>query len=77
MGKGTTELVALAKNKSDDPRFAVCYARGSVFKPEGNFFRVEKGKRYLVNRALCITKYYGSRCEVCPNREFTLTFKSC
>lgn len=71
----TTELVALGKEKSDDPRFAVCYARGSRFRKEGRFFRVEKGKRGLVSRALCITEFFGSRCRICPNRDFKVSFK--
>lgn len=68
----TTELVALAKDKCEDPRFAVCYARGSVFKAEGHFHRVEKGKRSLVSRALCLSEHYGKRCQICPNRDFTV-----
>lgn len=68
-----TELVSLTHDQSDDPRLAVCYARGSVFKPEGKFMRVEKGMRTRVNRALCIAKHFGHRCEVCPNYEASLT----
>lgn len=69
-----TELVTLNKDRADDPRYAVCYARGSVFKPDGHFFRVEKGKRSVVLRALCLSMYYGSRCKVCPNSNFTVKF---
>jgi hypothetical protein len=69
-----TELVTLNKDRADDPRYAVCYARGSVFKPEGHFFRVEKGKRSVVLRAMCLTSYYGSRCVACPNYNFVASF---
>jgi hypothetical protein len=70
-----TELIAL-RDDSGDPRFAVCYARGSSFKREGNFLRVEKGKRSLVNRALCVVETFGSRCRQCPNYNVKLTFKA-
>jgi hypothetical protein len=69
-----TELISLHKDKSDDPRFAVCYARGSVFKLEGHFHRVERGKRSLVSRALCLAEHFGNRCAICPNRNFKATF---
>ncbi len=71
--KRATELVSLHKDKSDDPKYAVCYARGAVFKPEGNFHRVEKGKRSLVSRVLCITEFFGNRCKTCPNHDFSVT----
>lgn len=71
-----TELVTLNKDKADDPRYAVCYARGSVFKQEGHFFRVEKGKRTVVLRALCVSLYYGNRCRICPNSSFTAKFET-
>jgi hypothetical protein len=67
-----TELISLLKDKSSDPRYAVCYARGTVFKAEGNFFRVEKGRRGLVSRALCLLEHYGSRCKICPNSDFSV-----
>ena len=67
-----TELVALLVDKSEDQRYAVCYARGSVFKPEGHFHRVEKGRRSVVLKALCATTFYGKRCKVCPNYSFSL-----
>jgi hypothetical protein len=69
-----TELIALSKDTADDPRFAVCYGRGSVFRPDGHFFRVEKGKRSLVSRTLCTTQHFGSRCRICPNSSFTVVF---
>lgn len=69
-----TELVTLNKDKAADPRYAVCYARGSVFKQEGHFFRVEKGKRAVVLRALCVALYHGNRCKICPNSSFTMKF---
>ena len=72
----TTELISFLKDKSEDPYLAVCYARGSVFRPEGKFFRVEKGKRTLVPRVLCVLHHYGPRCRSCPNAEFTVTFRS-
>jgi hypothetical protein len=71
-----TELVTLNKDKADDPRYAVCYARGSVFKAEGHFFRVEKGKRTVVLRALCLSQYFGSRCKICPHSRFSVKFVS-
>lgn len=67
-----TELVTLNKDRADDPKYAVCYARGSVFRPEGHFFRVEKGKRTVVLRAMCLSMYYGNRCKICPNKDFNL-----
>lgn len=71
-----TELVSLNKDKAEDPRFAVCYARGSVFRPEGRFFRVEKGKRSLVSRALCLSEHFGKRCKTCPNHDFKIKLVS-
>lgn len=71
-----TELISLQKDKSDDPRYAVCYARGSTFRKEGNFWRVEKGKRTVVLRALCVKQYFGRRCRNCPNSEFSVTFRA-
>jgi hypothetical protein len=71
----TTELVSLLKDRHDDPRYAVCYARGSIFKKEGNFWRVERGRRTVVRRDLCATSHFGRRCKICPNHEFELTVK--
>lgn len=71
-----TELVAIQKEKSEDPRFAVCYARGTTFKKEGNLFRVEKGQRNLVHRALCVVGHFKSRCRVCPHYDFTVTLRA-
>jgi len=71
-----TELISLNKDKSDDPRYSVCYARGSSFKKKGHFFQVEKGKRTLVPRALCVEMHFKRRCAMCPNSEFTATFRS-
>jgi hypothetical protein len=70
-----TELISLTKDRSDDPRYAVCYARGSSFRPEGNFWRVEKGARALISRALCVVQHYGNRCKQCPNSKFSVTFQ--
>ncbi len=72
----TTELISLNKDVCDDPRYAVCYARGSSFRKEGNFLRVEKGKRTLVPRALCVIQHFGRRCRLCPNSEFAVTFRA-
>lgn len=64
----TTELIpAQPALCSEDKKFAVCYARGSVFKREGNFLKVEKGVRTTVHRSLCLVRFYGSRCDACPN----------
>jgi len=71
-----TELITLNKDTTEDPRFAVCYARGSVFRPEGHFFRVEKGKRSVVLRALCASLYFGRKCEICPNSRFKMRFRA-
>lgn len=71
-----TELITLSKDVAEDPRFAVCYARGSVFRPEGHFFRVEKGKRTVVLRALCASLHFGRKCEICPNSRFKMRFLS-
>lgn len=64
-----TELITLNADtaKCEDPRFAVCYGRGSSFRPEGKFFRVEKGARTVVHRSLCLVHNFGRRCEKCPN----------
>lgn len=70
-----TELITLNKDTSDDPHYAVCYARGSVFRKEGHFFRVEKSKRTVVLRALCLSMFYGKKCLECPNSKFTAKFK--
>lgn len=71
-----TTLVDLRDDKHPEPRFAVCYARGQVFKPEGDEIRVELGKRTLVNRALCVQEFYESRCRKCPNSSGQLTLKA-
>ncbi|OHD24330.1 MAG: hypothetical protein A2Y38_09180 [Spirochaetes bacterium GWB1_59_5] len=71
-----TELVSLLKDVSTDPRYAVCYARGAVFKKEGGFFRVERGRRALVSRALCVAEFFESRCRACPNSSFSLRLTS-
>lgn len=68
-----TGHVSLKLDQSSDPRFAVCYARGSVFKPEKEFHKVELGMRTRVHRSLCLVSYYGSRCEKCPNHNVTVT----
>lgn len=64
-----SELIALTNEtlSCDDPRFSVCYARGSSFRKEGQFYRVEKGARNVVHRSLCLTHHYGSRCKICPS----------
>lgn len=67
-----TELIALQTDIQEDPKFATCYARGASFKPEGKFFRVEKGARTVVHRSLCLTHYYGRRCEMCPFSKITV-----
>lgn len=63
-----SELITLTAEslQCDDKRFSVCYARGSSFRKEGKFFRVEKGSRTVVHRALCLVHHFGSRCEACP-----------
>ena len=71
-----TELITLTADTVDDPRFAVCYARGSVFRQEGKFHRVEKGKRGLVSRALCMAAAFGVRCAQCPGYNMLLTFRA-
>lgn len=71
-----TELITLKADTSDDPRFAVCYGRGATLKREGNFHRVEKGKRHLVHRALCVTEAFGSKCKQCPNHNAILHFQA-
>lgn len=71
-----TALVDLTEDKHPDPRYAVCYARGQVFKSEGSEIRVELGKRTLVNRALCVQLFYKERCQQCPNSDGQLTLKA-
>ena len=71
-----TILVDLRSDKSTDPRYAVCYAKGRTFKLEGHELRVEAGKRALVHRTLCAARYYGDRCTVCPNAQGQLRLKA-
>jgi hypothetical protein len=64
----STEIIDLAAEKTET-KYAVCYASGSTFKPTGKgatTFIVERGKRRLVNRSLCVVQYYKTRCQVCP-----------
>ena len=73
-----TELLALDETNlliADDRRLAVCYARGSSFHKEGRLYRVEKGARGVVHRALCLTHHYGSRCKICPNGSITIELR--
>ena len=72
----TTELVSLHKDRSDDPRYAVCYAHGSVFRKENKFWRVERGKRTLVLRSLCVEQHFPRRCKHCPNSQILVSFQS-
>ncbi len=64
-----SEIIALNEEalRCDDPRFSVCYARGSSFRKEGKFFRVERGARNVVHRSLCLIHHYGPRCKICPH----------
>jgi hypothetical protein len=70
-----TELVAPLKDVSADPRFAVCYGRGSVLRAEGNFLRVESGSRTLAHRALCVLMVHGKKCSECPNHNTTVRLR--
>lgn len=76
MKPSKTVVVDLHREQHPDPRFAICYARGQVFKQEGSELRVEMGRRALVNRTLCIQQHYGSRCEICPNAKGSLTLRA-
>lgn len=69
-----SELIPF-KDDPGDPRFAACYARGSVFKREGRFLRVERGMRTIVPRALCMAAHFGSRCQACPNYHQRIVFR--
>lgn len=73
-----TETVCLSTDQPNDPRYATCYANGSVFKVEegGRFHRVEKGKRTVVSRALCVLEHFGERCKICPNSTVSITWKA-
>lgn len=68
-----TELVDLRKLRGDKPGFITCYAGGSVFKPDGAQFRVEKGRARLISRALCVEQFYGNRCKRCPHSQAVVT----
>lgn len=73
-----TELLALDESNllcAGEPRFAVCYARGSSFRKEGGLYRVEKGARSVVHRSLCLTHHYGARCKICPNGAITIELR--
>ena len=77
MAKRETILVNLGTEKAHHPGFAVCYARSSVFKPEGRrLVRVEKGKRTEVNRVLCLRKMFRGRCSRCPHSNFEVEFEA-
>lgn len=69
-----SELIDLREDQPADPRYAACYASGSVFRNEpGNAFHlVEKGARRVVSRALCVLQTFGKKCERCPNSEATI-----
>lgn len=72
----TTELIPPKREiVEDDRRFAVCYARGSVFRKEGNFLKIEKGSRTVVNRALCLVQHFGKRCAICPNSDIKVALE--
>ena len=72
-----TETVCLRTDIPEDPRYAACYASGSVFKAEegGKFHRVEKGRRTVVSRALCVMEHFGAKCRACPNHSVSLTWR--
>jgi len=71
-----TGLVDLHREKHPDPRFSICYARGKVFKPEGQELRVELGMRSIVSKALCASGFFADRCEICPNSKGNVTLKA-
>lgn len=71
-----TELISLVKDRSDSPTLAVCYAGGGKFVREGNFWRVEVGRRTLVHRSLCAVRHFGKRCDLCPNSQVRLVLKA-
>ena len=70
----SSELIPF-KDDTGDPRFAACYARGSVFRREGRFLRVERGMRTIVPRALFMDTHFKERCKVCPSYTQTIVFK--
>lgn len=64
----STEIIDLA-TETVTSKYATCYASGATFKPTGKgatTFVVERGKRRLVNRTLCVVQYFKTRCQVCP-----------
>jgi hypothetical protein len=71
----TTELIALAGEKCEDDKFAVCYAKGSSFRKDGHLYRVEKGARTVVHRSLCLIQYFEKRCTICPHSKLTVTLE--
>jgi hypothetical protein len=38
---------------------------------------VEKGARSVVHRSLCLTHYYGPRCNICPRGSITVELTIC
>ena len=72
-----SELITLTVDnmRCETPQLCVCYARGSVFKKEGNFYRVERGARSVVHRVLCLMQYYGTRCGQCPNSSIKIVLE--
>lgn len=75
MAKKETILVGLAKEQAHHPGFAVCYARGT-FRKEGRLHRVERGKRTIVSRVLCVVQHHGRKCKICPHSKFEVQFKA-
>lgn len=72
-----TELIAINQmGQGDDPRLAVCYARGSSFHRKGKFLQVEQGMRTRVSRALCLLEQFGARCRTCPNYNGTIGLRA-
>jgi hypothetical protein len=68
MNAKSTEIIDLAAEQVS-PKYAVCYASGSTFRPTSagaTTFMVERGKRRLVSRTLCVVQYFKTRCQVCP-----------
>jgi len=64
----STEIVDLA-TEYVSAKYATCYASGSHFKAtskDATTFVVERGKRRLVNRSLCVVQYFKTRCQACP-----------
>lgn len=61
--------IPLLKEEAAHKGFAICYAGGVIKHKRAGLYEVEPSKRREVSKVLCITRYFGHRCKVCPFSE--------